>query len=59
MLTINLIIDELMKRGHVLPYRSIELGWVLETHEGLRKLIERISPTPYKRHRMYEKLLTE
>ncbi|ASC07109.1 hypothetical protein APT_01226 [Acetobacter pasteurianus NBRC 101655] len=54
-----LIIDELMKRGHVLPYRSIELGWVLETHEGLRKLIERISPTPYKRHRMYEKLLTD
>lgn len=52
-----LIIDELMQRGHVLPYRTIELGWVLETHEGLRKLIERIAPTPYKRHRMYEKTL--
>lgn len=54
-----LIIDELMKRGHVLPYRSIELGWVLETHTGLRNLIERIVPTPYKRHRMYEKTLPQ
>ncbi|MFT8674311.1 MAG: hypothetical protein ABF791_00405 [Acetobacter sp.] len=53
-----LIIDELMRRGHVLPYRTIELGWVLETHEGLRKLIERIAPTPYKRHRMYEKAVS-
>ncbi|MFT8931851.1 MAG: hypothetical protein ABF976_09690 [Acetobacter syzygii] len=52
-----LIIDELMQRGHELPYRTIELGWVLETHEGLRKLIERIAPTPYKRHRMFEKIL--
>ncbi|MBO1327518.1 hypothetical protein OQ496_00185 [Acetobacter suratthaniensis] len=52
-----LIIDELMRRGHALPYRTIELGWVLESHEGLRALIERIAPQPYKRHRMYEKLL--
>jgi hypothetical protein len=52
-----LIIDELMRRGHALPYRRIELGWVLESHEGLRALIERIAPKPYKRHRMYEKLL--
>jgi hypothetical protein len=52
-----LIIDELMRRGHALPYRTIELGWVLESHEGLRGLIERIAPQPYKRHRMYEKLL--
>lgn len=52
-----LIIDELMRRGHVLPYRTIELGWVLEVHEGLRNLIERIVPAPYKRHRMYEKML--
>ncbi|GAA3675796.1 MULTISPECIES: hypothetical protein [Acetobacter] len=54
-----LIIDELMRRGHVLPYRTIELGWVLETHTGLRNLIERIAPTPYKRHRMYEKILVQ
>jgi hypothetical protein len=46
-----------MRRGHALPYRRIELGWVLESHEGLRALIERIAPKPYKRHRMYEKLL--
>lgn len=51
------IIDELMQRGHVLPYHTIELGWILETHEGLRNLIERITPKPYKRHRLYEKVL--
>ena len=52
-----LLIDELMQRGHVLPYRTIELGWVLETNLGIRNLIERIVPTPYKTHRMYEKIL--
>ncbi|OUJ03846.1 hypothetical protein HK15_08735 [Acetobacter orientalis] len=52
-----LLIDELMQRGHVLPYRTIELGWVLETNLGIRNLIERIVPTPYKTHRMYEKNL--
>lgn len=53
-----LLIDELMKRGHTLPYRTIELGWVLETNTGIRNLIERIVPHPYKRHRMYEKTLS-
>ncbi|MBS0985154.1 MULTISPECIES: hypothetical protein [Acetobacter] len=52
-----LLIDELIQRGRVLPYRTIELGWVLETNDGIRNLIERIVPTPYKTHRMYEKWL--
>ena len=54
----GLLIDELMKRGRDLPYRTIELGWVLETNTPIRNLIERIVPVPYKRHRMYEKLLS-
>lgn len=54
----GLLIDELMKRGRDLPYRTIELGWVLETNMPIRNLIERIVPVPYKRHRMYEKLLS-
>lgn len=52
-----LLIDELMQRGRHLPYRTIELGWVLETNTGIRNLIERIVPEPYKTHRMYEKIL--
>lgn len=53
-----MLIDELLKRGHVLPYRTIELGWILESHDGMRKLIERIAPQPYKKHRMFEKYVT-
>ncbi|MDG6093834.1 hypothetical protein LOC54_01685 [Acetobacter sp. AN02] len=53
-----LMISELMKRGRTLPYRRIELGWVLETNTPMRGLIERIVPEPSKRHRVYEKMLT-
>lgn len=48
-----LLIRELMNRGHRLPYRLIELGWVLETNLPMRRLIERIVPAPAKRHRVY------
>lgn len=48
-----LLIRELMQRGNVLPYRRIELGWVLETNLPMRRLIERITPEAYKRHRIY------
>lgn len=50
-----LLISELMKRGRTLPYKHIELGWVLETNTPMRSLIERIVPEPDKRHRVYEK----
>ncbi|WP_246379850.1 GNAT family N-acetyltransferase [Gluconacetobacter johannae] len=53
-----LIIGELMRRGRTLPYRMIELGWILETNTPMRRLIERIVPEPCKRHRVYEKPLT-
>lgn len=48
-----LLIRELMNRGHELPYKTIELGWVLETNMPMRRLIERIVPEPCKRHRAY------
>lgn len=52
-----LLISELMKRGHVLPYRQIELGWVLETNTPMRRLIERIVPEPTKKHRVFHRSL--
>ncbi|GBQ21235.1 hypothetical protein AA0472_0384 [Acetobacter estunensis NRIC 0472] len=52
-----LLIRELMNRGHELPYRQIELGWVLETNLPMRRLIERIVPEPCKRHRVYSREL--
>ncbi|MFT8720214.1 GNAT family N-acetyltransferase [Acetobacter sp.] len=52
-----LLISELMNRGHELPYSQIELGWVLETNQPMRRLIERIVPTPTKRHRVFSRSL--
>ncbi len=53
----SLIIAELMRRGRRLPFRSVELGWILETNRPMRRLIERLTPTPSKRYRIYEKTL--
>ncbi|MBE7619967.1 hypothetical protein GL297_10090 [Komagataeibacter sp. FXV2] len=53
-----LAISELMKRGRSLPYRTVELGWVLESNLPIRRLIERIAPQPYKRYRVYDRALT-
>lgn len=54
-----LAITELMKRGRSLPYRTIELGWVLETNTSMRRLIERITPEPCKRYRVYDRPLED
>ncbi|CAK7193484.1 Protein YghO [Commensalibacter sp. Nvir] len=51
----SLIISELFNRGENLPYKMVELGWILETNKGMRHLIERIAPEPCKVHRIYEK----
>ncbi len=51
----SLVISELFERGEILPYKTIELGWILETNHGMRNLIERIVSKPSKIHRMYEK----
>ncbi|GBQ68940.1 hypothetical protein AA103196_2087 [Ameyamaea chiangmaiensis NBRC 103196] len=53
-----LVIGELMKRGRALPYRMVELGWILETNMPMRRLIERVAPEPCKRYRVYEKALS-
>ncbi|WP_408869612.1 hypothetical protein [Commensalibacter oyaizuii] len=53
----SLVIAELFKRGEVLPYKMIELGWILETNTAMRNLIERITPEPCKIHRIFEKKL--
>lgn len=49
-----LAIDELLNRRHTLPYKSVELGWILETNLPMRNLIECLVPTPNKVHRIYE-----
>ncbi|MCX5615752.1 hypothetical protein NQF87_01990 [Bombella sp. TMW 2.2559] len=53
----SLAIVELMRRGRTLPYKWVELGWVLESDTGMRNLAESLVPYPHKTHRIYEKTL--
>jgi hypothetical protein len=55
----SLIIAELMKRGRDMPFRTVELGWILEDNMRMRRLIERLSPRPNKVFRLYERMLAE
>lgn len=36
---------------------ALEMSWILETNTGMRTILERIGAVPYKRYRLYEKLL--
>ena len=51
----SLIIAELMRRGRDMPFRTVELGWILEDNWRMRRLIERLSPRPNKVFRLYER----
>lgn len=53
-----LAITELMRRGKSLPYRMVEMGWVVENNMPMRRLIERLAPEPCKRYRVYDRPLT-
>ncbi len=51
----SLAIDELIRRRATLPYKSVELGWILETNTPMLNLVKRLVPEPNKLHRIYEK----
>ncbi|NVN06106.1 hypothetical protein HW509_10970 [Asaia spathodeae] len=51
----SLAIDELIRRRATLPYKSVELGWILDTNTPMLNLVKRLVPEPNKIHRIYEK----
>ncbi len=51
----SLAIDELIRRRATLPYKSVELGWILDTNTPMLNLVKRLVPEPNKIHRLYEK----
>lgn len=53
----SLIIAELMRRRRTIPFRAVELGWILEDNMPMRRLIERQTPRPTKLFRLYERSL--
>ncbi|MXV35891.1 MULTISPECIES: hypothetical protein [unclassified Saccharibacter] len=55
----SLAIVELFKRRHTLPYKWVELGWILESNTGMRNLAESLVSAPHKKHRLYEKDVTQ
>ncbi|WP_237442338.1 hypothetical protein [Saccharibacter sp. 17.LH.SD] len=55
----SLAIVELLNRRHTLPYKWVELGWILEDDTNMRNLAESLVPSPYKTHRLYEKTINQ
>ncbi|GBQ84158.1 GNAT family N-acetyltransferase [Asaia krungthepensis] len=53
----SLAIDELIRRRATLPYKSVELGWILDTNTPMLNLVKRLVPEPNKVHRLYEKAI--
>lgn len=53
-----LAISELLSRRNKLPYRYVELGWILETNTPMLNLVERFVAQPNKIHRIYAESLT-
>ena len=50
-----LVIDTVRRAGHARGVREVELSWILEDNLGVRRILEALGGTPYKRYRIYEK----
>ncbi len=53
----SLVILELMRRVQALGFKTVEMGWVLETNSRMRRLIERFDSRLIKTFRLFEKQL--
>ena len=56
-LTPFLLIDAVRREGLKLGIRSVELSWILEDNEPMRRINEVIGGTAYKTYRLYSKTL--
>ena len=52
-MVIDAVRDPALKRG----IKEVELSWVLEDNHGMRRILESLGGTPYKRYRIYQKAL--
>ena len=50
-----LVIDTVRRAGQARGVREVELSWILEDNLGVRRILEALGGTPYKRYRIYEK----
>jgi hypothetical protein len=52
------IIEAIRTNGMAQGVRRSELSWVLESNPRMRRIIEMVGARPYKRYRIYQKVLT-
>ena len=52
-----MVIDAVRKALHARGVTDVEMGWILEDNDGMRKIMEHIGGEISKRYRMYEKQL--
>ncbi len=52
-----MVIDAVRAPGAKRGVREVELSWVFEDNMGMRNMLEAIGGIPYKRYRIYEKLI--
>jgi hypothetical protein len=52
-----LVIDTVRRAALARGLRDVELSWILEDNLGVRRIVEALGGDPYKRYRIYEKVL--
>ena len=52
-----LVIDAVRRAAQAQGLREVELSWILEDNLGVRRILEALGGTAYKRYRIYEKAL--
>jgi GNAT superfamily N-acetyltransferase len=53
-----MLIDAVRNHGIKRGVQAVELSWILEDNMPMRNMLAMIGGTPYKRYRIYEKILT-
>lgn len=53
-----IVIDALRAAGMRLGYRSVELSWILEDNQPMRRIAEALGARQYKTYRLFDKALT-
>ena len=54
-----MVISPIHKRAREKGIKDMDMSWILEDNQGMRKIIESIGSTLYKRYRIYQKDLKE
>ncbi|MDX2479019.1 MAG: N-acetyltransferase [Desulfuromusa sp.] len=54
-----MLISPLHERARKLGIKEVDMSWILEQNQGMRKIIDSVGSVAYKRYRIYQKGLSE